>query len=88
MISTGGEIIFLKCGLIVMNKKSILKNKHLSKLKERIEKADNILLFLDYDGTLAPFKADPLSAFALPEVEESLKILAKKHKISFKSDFR
>jgi len=81
MILTGGEIISLKCGLIVMNKKFILANKQLSKVKKRIERADDILLFLDYDGTLAPFKADPLSAFVLPEVEASLKKLAEKKKI-------
>lgn len=63
-----------------MNKKFILEDKHLNKLQERINKTKNILLFMDYDGTLAPFQADPLSAFALPEIEEALKKLDKEQK--------
>ena len=82
MISTGGVIILLKCGLIVMNKKYILDTPNLNKVKEKIKKAEKVLFFLDYDGTLAPFQADPLSAFALPEIEASLKTLAKKQKFN------
>ena len=80
MILTGGGIISSKSGLIVMNKKFILDDKHLNIIKAEIEKAENILLFLDYDGTLAPFRADPLSAFALPEIESCLKKLEKSSK--------
>ncbi len=75
MTLTGGVITFLKSGLIVMNKKYALAEVNLKKIKNRIEGADRILLFLDYDGTLAPFKADPLSASALPEIETNLRKL-------------
>ena len=60
-----------------MNKKYILDVNNLDLLKRKISKAERTLLFLDYDGTLAPFKADPLSAFALPETEKILKKLEK-----------
>lgn len=60
-----------------MNKKYILDEKNLNMLKKRISKAENVFLFLDYDGTLAPFKTDPLSAFPLPEIRKSLKKLEK-----------
>ena len=80
MISTGGVTIFLKSGLIVMNKKYVLDNKNLNIIKDQIGQAENVLLFLDYDGTLAPFQADPLSAFVLPGIEESLKKLDKEQK--------
>lgn len=80
MILTGGEIIFLNSGLIVMNKEYILDTKNLNEIKMKINKADNILFFLDYDGTLAPFKADPLSAVILPDIEKELKKLEKSPK--------
>jgi len=60
-----------------MNKKYILDADNLDLLKRKISEAERTLLFLDYDGTLAPFKADPLSAFALPETEKNLKKLEK-----------
>ena len=75
MISTGGEITFLISGLIAMNKKYLLDDKNLKNIKAVINDAEKVLLFLDYDGTLAPFKADPLSAAALPDSEKSLKKL-------------
>ncbi|MGP3778593.1 trehalose-phosphatase [Halanaerobium saccharolyticum] len=61
-----------------MNKKYALDNLNLNNIKAQIKKADNVLFFLDYDGTLAPFQPDPLSAFALPEIETNLKELEKK----------
>ena len=80
MILTGGGITSSKSGLIVMNKKFILDDKNFKEIKAKIDQAENVLLFLDYDGTLAPFKTDPLSAFALPEIEEKLEKLEKKSK--------
>ncbi len=80
MISTGGGTIFLKSGLIGMSKKYIMDDKYLNNIQKKLNKAENVLLFLDYDGTLAPFQADPLSAFALPEIEQALKKLDKEHK--------
>lgn len=79
MILTGGEITSLKSGLIVMNKKYLLDDHNLQLFKKKIEAAENLLLFLDYDGTLAPFKADPLSACALPQIEKTLSILKRKN---------
>lgn len=80
MILTGGEILSWKSGLIVMKSKYVLDEQNLNKITGSLDKAENILLFLDYDGTLAPFKVDPLSAFALPEIESSLKKLEKSQK--------
>mgnify|MGYP006272714521 FL=1 len=63
-----------------MNKKYALNNENLKIIEEKIAEAENVLLFLDYDGTLAPFQADPLSAFALPEIEKMLNKLEKNKK--------
>lgn len=70
-----------------MNKKYILTNNNLNNLKSKLKINSNILLFLDYDGTLAPFKPDPLSAFALPKIEKELKKIeqSKKYNISLVS---
>lgn len=58
-----------------MTKAYLLEDSNWNKIKKRIKKAENILLFLDYDGTLAPFRADPLKASALPQIEKSLECL-------------
>ena len=63
-----------------MNKKYALKNKYLRELKEKILRAENILFFCDYDGTLAPFNPDPAEAKALPESVENLSEIAEKRK--------
>lgn len=63
-----------------MNKKYILTKNNLNNLKSELKNKDKILLFLDYDGTLAPFKPDPLSAFALPEIEKELKKIEQSEK--------
>ncbi|MGM0547776.1 MAG: trehalose-phosphatase [Bacillota bacterium] len=70
----------MKNGLIVMNKKYILNEKQLNNFKKKIKSRDKILLFLDYDGTLAPFKPDPLAAFALPEIKNHLEKIEKSQK--------
>ncbi|RAK06324.1 trehalose 6-phosphate phosphatase [Halanaerobium saccharolyticum] len=70
----------MKSGLIVMNNSYVLDEQNLNKIKNSLARVENIFLFLDYDGTLAPFKVDPLSAFALPEAESSLKKLEKSQK--------
>lgn len=80
MILTGGAIISLNSGLIVMSKKYILNDENLKRLKKKLKNSKNIFLFLDYDGTLAPFRDDPLNACALPEIEKELKKLSKKEK--------
>lgn len=63
-----------------MNKKHLLTNHNFNKFKKRIKEAENVLLFLDYDGTLAPFKTDPFQAFALPEIENKLNELKNNEK--------
>ena len=63
-----------------MNKKYLLDAHNLQTVKKRIEAAENLLIFLDYDGTLAPFNPEPLSAYALPQIEKSLNIITKKNK--------
>lgn len=63
-----------------MNKKYLLSDKNLNKIKTRINTAENVLFFLDYDGTLAPFKKDPLQAYALPTIETDLKRLEQNNK--------
>lgn len=61
-----------------MNKKYILDAHNLKTVKRKIEAAENLFLFLDYDGTLAPFNPEPLSAYALPQIEKSLDIIKSK----------
>lgn len=62
-----------------MNKKYLLEPSNLKLLKEKVLKAENLLFFLDYDGTLAPFRKDSLKAFILPQIEKSLKLLKAKN---------
>lgn len=59
-----------------MSKKYLLDSAALNSVIKKIIEAKNILLFLDYDGTLAPFQKDPLTAFALPKIEKSLNKIA------------
>jgi trehalose-phosphatase len=70
-----------------MNKKYLLKDRHLEYFKIRIKKAENVFLFLDYDGTLAPFHQMPEEAYALENSIEMLKKLSEseKYKINFVS---
>jgi trehalose 6-phosphate phosphatase len=44
----------------------------------RLKEADRKVLFLDYDGTLAPFRDDPDKAFPYPDVREVLNLLMDK----------
>lgn len=70
-----------------MNKEYLLKDRNFDRFKENINEAENIFLFLDYDGTLAPFHPLPGEAYALENSVEMLKKLSKseKYKISFVS---
>ena len=45
---------------------------HVKKFFERLPRAKEKVLFLDYDGTLAPFKTDPGEALPYPGVRELL----------------
>jgi len=45
---------------------------HLKDFFEKLAKASNAVLMLDYDGTLAPFKIDPKEAFPYEGVEMRL----------------
>lgn len=80
MILIGGVTISLKIGWIVMNKKYALKNKYWQEIRQKILRANHILFFSDYDGTLAPFNPVPAEADALTEAVESLKLIAEKEK--------
>ncbi|MGM0603668.1 MAG: trehalose-phosphatase [Bacillota bacterium] len=55
-----------------MNKKYLLNDKRVKKLKKKIKTAENIFLFLDYDGTLAPFCENPADADVFPGITEEL----------------
>lgn len=87
MISTGGVISSLRTGWVIMSKEYLLKDRNLENFKENIKKAENVFLFLDYDGTLAPFHPLPEEAYALENSIEMLKKLSEKekYKISFVS---
>ncbi|ADQ15681.1 trehalose-phosphatase [Halanaerobium hydrogeniformans] len=61
-----------------MNKKYALQKKYFQELNEKILRAENILFFCDYDGTLAPFNPVPAKAKALPESIKSLRLIAEK----------
>ncbi len=45
-------------------------------LLDRIANADHLLVALDFDGTLAPFVVDPMTARMLPEAREAVEQLA------------
>jgi len=70
-----------------MNKEYLLKAGNLKILKKNINQAENVFLFLDYDGTLAPFHPMPEEAYALETSIEMLNKLSKlgKYKLSFVS---
>lgn len=54
--------------------KKIVEKKNFDTIKQAYDKAWNRLIILDYDGTLAPFKKQPMQAYPTPEL---LKILEK-----------
>ena len=54
---------------------------NLSYVKERIENSKNIMLFLDYDGTLADFNKDSMKALPSEEIKQLLKTLIEKPEI-------
>lgn len=54
---------------------------HLSEIAERIARAQNILLFLDFDGTLTPIVAHPDLAHLSHEVRETLRGLAQREDV-------
>jgi len=68
-----------------MNKKHLLDKKYIKEFRQKINEYDKIFLFLDYDGTLAPFHPVPEEAYALEKSVSNIKKLAKSNKfiISF-----
>jgi trehalose-phosphatase len=70
-----------------MDKEYLLQDRNLDRVKKKINEAGNVFLFLDYDGTLAPFHPMPEEAYALENSIEMLKKFSKteKYKISFVS---
>lgn len=80
MILTGGEILFWKDGQKFMSKKYLLKSEMFERVKRKIFSGQNIFLFFDYDGTLAPFAEEPSQARVFPGVkDEILKLIDKKN---------
>ncbi len=55
---------------------------HLSSMRQRLEAAGQVLLGLDYDGTLTPIVEDPSQARLGPETREVLRALAARPNIS------
>jgi trehalose-phosphatase len=49
---------------------------HLPDFWERVERAPHVGLFLDFDGTLAPFHADRMQAFPLPGTRQAVERIA------------
>ena len=52
-----------------------------SDLEEKIDTADGLLAGLDFDGTLAPIRADPETPELSPQLEELLKRLASQRNV-------
>jgi trehalose-phosphatase len=48
----------------------------ISEVKERIQPADWVSLFLDFDGTLVPIADHPMDPQLDPETAETLKLIA------------
>ena len=57
--------------------KNILKEKNFLKLEKKIKTSENLLLFLDYDGTLSHFKKDPKAAHPVKGIKEVIDQLSK-----------
>lgn len=55
----------------------IVKKDNLKKIKQQYDQADKRLILLDYDGTLVPFKKNPLEVQPSREVVEILEKLGK-----------
>jgi trehalose 6-phosphate phosphatase len=55
---------------------------HLPEIASRVESAGNLLIFLDFDGTLAPVVNDPTLASMPPETQRALTSLAGLEKVS------
>ena len=58
--------------VIFMNK-NILKDENFLKLEQKLKIDKNILLFLDYDGTLSHFKKNPKTAYPIKGVKNIIK---------------
>src|SRR5260370_41078356 len=54
----------------------------LPEIADKVEAAGDLLVFLDFDGTLAPVGSDPAMAFIPPQTLRALKTLAAIEKVS------
>lgn len=54
----------------------IVEKKNFDKIKQAYDKARNRLIILDYDGTLAPFKKQPMQAYPTPQLLAILQKMA------------
>ena len=48
----------------------------ISEVKDRIQSANSVALFLDFDGTLVPIVSDPMQPRLDPDTAETLKLIA------------
>ena len=68
-------MLILSKEVIIIN--NILDNNNFSLIKNSLKKNSNLMLFLDYDGTLAYFNKDPKKAHPVSGVKETIKQLTK-----------
>jgi trehalose 6-phosphate phosphatase len=59
-------------------RKPIALSENLEILLPRIQKADRVALFLDFDGTISPIVSTPSDAEIDPEIQETLRTLAQR----------
>ncbi|MFW6035060.1 MAG: trehalose-phosphatase [Halothermotrichaceae bacterium] len=59
-----------------MSKKYLLKDKNKNTIINQIKAKKYLLLFLDYDGTLSPFKDNPAEAVPYPGIKKCLQSMS------------
>lgn len=59
----------------------LLNDKIKNNILTKIKNTKLLLMFLDYDGTLAPFATDPARAFPLPKIKEQLQKLSQNQNV-------
>ncbi|MGM0437104.1 MAG: trehalose-phosphatase [Bacillota bacterium] len=57
--------------------KNILNEKNFSKFEKKLKQSENVLLYLDYDGTLSHFKKDPKAAYPVKGIKKVIKEISK-----------
>lgn len=57
--------------------KNVLNEKNFSKFEKKLKQSENVLLYLDYDGTLSHFKKDPKAAYPVKGIKKVIKEISK-----------